>query len=80
MRSSPSATANPSPTRSKAGKAFRAISPTKRASATLNPFWQPDCLDRAIRSPEPFSTVKTYIRENPAKAGLKDCFALWERS
>lgn len=31
---------------------------------TLNPFWQPDDFDRLIRSPEHFSTVKAYIREN----------------
>ena len=46
----------------------------------LNPFWQPDYFDRPIRSLEHFSTVKAYIRENPAKAGLKNGFVLWERS
>jgi REP element-mobilizing transposase RayT len=45
-----------------------------------NPFWQPEDFARLIRSPEPFSTVKAYIRENPAKAALKTGFVLWERS
>jgi REP element-mobilizing transposase RayT len=43
-------------------------------------FWQPDYFDRLIRSPEHFSTVKTYIRENPAKADLKSGFIVWDRS
>ena len=68
------ATANPSPTRSKAGKAFRAVSSPPTSLSALNPFWQPDDFDRRIRSPEHFSTVKAYIRENPAKAGLKAGF------
>ena len=46
----------------------------------LNPFWQPDYFDRLIRSPEHFNTVKSYIRENPAKASLKAGFIIWERS
>lgn len=44
----------------------------------LNPFWQPDYFDRLIRSIEHFNTVKAYIRENPAKAGLKAGFVLWD--
>jgi REP element-mobilizing transposase RayT len=40
----------------------------KTGLSALNPFWQPDYFDRLIRSPEHFSTVKAYIRENPAKA------------
>ena len=48
--------------------------------SALNPFWQPDYFDRLIRSPEHFSTVKAYIRENPVKAGLKSGFIVWERS
>jgi REP element-mobilizing transposase RayT len=52
----------------------------KSGLSALNPFWQPDCFDRLIRSPEHFSTVKAYIRENPAKAGLKAGFIVWERS
>lgn len=47
--------------------------------SALNPFWQPDDFDRLIRSTEHFSTVKACIRENPAKAGLKAGFILWER-
>lgn len=46
---------------------------------TLNPFWKRDDFDRLIHSPERFSTVKAYIRENPAKAGLNTGFVLWER-
>ena len=42
----------------------------KTGLSDLDPFWQPDYFDRLIRSPEHFSTVKAYIRENPAKAGL----------
>ncbi|MFN7561950.1 MAG: transposase [Prosthecobacter sp.] len=42
----------------------------KNGLSALNPFWQPDY----------FSTVSAYIRENPAKAGLKTGFMLWERS
>ena len=45
---------------------------------TLKPFWLPDYFDRLIRSPEHFSTVKAYIRENPAKSALKTDFVLWE--
>ncbi len=52
----------------------------KTGLSALNPFWQPDYFDRLIRSPEHFSTVKAYMRENPAKACLKAGFALWERS
>jgi REP element-mobilizing transposase RayT len=52
----------------------------KTGLSGLSPFWQPDYFDRLIRSPEHFSTVKAYIRENPAKAGLKTGFMLWERS
>ena len=52
----------------------------KSGLCDLNPFWQPDYFDRLIRSPEHFNTVKAYIRENPAKAGLKTAFVLWERS
>ena len=52
----------------------------KTGLTTLNPLWQPDYFDRLIRSPEHFSTVQAYIRENPAKASLKSGFVLWERS
>ncbi len=52
----------------------------KTGLSALYPFWQPDYFDRLIRSPEHFSTVKAYIRENPAKAGLKAGFIFWERS
>lgn len=55
----------------------RLIHPTGHSA--LNPFWQPDDSDRLIRRPQPFSTLKTYIRENPAKAGLKSGFIVWER-
>ncbi len=51
----------------------------KTGLSPLNPFWQPDDADRLIRSPEHFSTVKAYIRENPAKAGLKAGFIAWGR-
>ena len=51
----------------------------KAGLCELNPFWQPDYFDRLIRSPEHFDTVRAYIRENPAKAGLKAGFLLRER-
>ena len=50
----------------------------KNGFSDLNPFWQPDYFDRLIRSPEHFSTVQAYIRENPIIAGLKAGFLLWE--
>ncbi len=56
------------------GVSSRLIHPT--GLSTLNPLWPPDDFDRLIRSPEPFSTVKAYIRENPAKAALKTGFVL----
>jgi REP element-mobilizing transposase RayT len=46
----------------------------------LNPFWQEDYHDRLIRSPEHLSTVRSYIRDNPAKAKIRDGFVFWERS
>ena len=52
----------------------------KEGLSDLNSFWQPDYFDRLIRSPEHFETVRGYIRDNPAKAGLKSSFVLWERS
>ncbi|TDU66198.1 type I restriction enzyme R subunit/putative DNA methylase [Prosthecobacter fusiformis] len=52
----------------------------KNGLCDLNPFWQPEYFDRLIRSPEHLETVSAYIRENPAKAGLKSGFILWERS
>jgi REP element-mobilizing transposase RayT len=52
----------------------------KTGLSSLIPFWQPDYFDRLIRSPEHFSTVKAYIRENPSKAGLNTGFIVWERS
>jgi putative transposase len=51
----------------------------KTGLSTLNPFWRPDYFDRLIRSPEHFRTVQGYIRENPAKSGLKTGFVVWER-
>lgn len=51
----------------------------KAGLSTLNPFWQADYFDRLIRSSEHWETVKAYMRENPAKAGLKHGFVVWER-
>ena len=51
----------------------------KEGLSDLNPFWQPDYFDRLIRSPEHFEAVRSYIRENPMKAGLKSGFVRWER-
>lgn len=34
--------------------------------------WQREYFDRLIRSPQEFADTRTYIRENPAKAGLRD--------
>ena len=52
----------------------------KEGLSELNPFWQPDYFDRLIRSPEHLETVRAYIRDNPAKAGLTSGFIFWERS
>ncbi len=52
----------------------------KTGLSTLNPFWQPEYFDRLVRSPEHFEMIRSYVRENPAKAGLKSGFILWERS
>jgi putative transposase len=51
----------------------------KNRLSDLNPFWQPEYFDRLIRSAEHLDTVKSYIRDNPAKAGLRSGFILWER-
>ncbi|MCE9518061.1 MAG: transposase [Verrucomicrobia bacterium] len=51
----------------------------KAGLSALNPFWQPEYFDRLVRSPEHFEMIRTYIRENPAKAGLKAGFILWEQ-
>ena len=48
--------------------------------STLNPFWQPDYFDRLMRSTEHFEMIRSYIRENPVKAGLRKGFSWWERS
>ena len=48
----------------------------KEGLSPLQPFWQPDYFDRLIRSPEHFEKVRTYIKDNPAKAGLKSGFVL----
>ena len=63
-------------------KAWKGVSSRmihKEGLSDLNPFWQPDYFDRLIRSPEHFETVRSYIRDNPAKAGLKSGFVCWER-
>lgn len=52
----------------------------KAGLSTLNPFWQPEYFDRLVRSPEHLEMIRTYIRENPAKAKLKAGVILWERS
>ena len=52
----------------------------KQGLSDLNPFWQAEYFDRLIRSPEHLEAVKGYIRDNPAKAGLRFGFILWERS
>lgn len=63
-------------------KAWKGVSSRmihKEGLSDLNPFWQPDYFDRLIRSPDHFDTVKAYIRDNPAKAGLRAGFVCWER-
>jgi len=52
----------------------------KQGLCKLNPFWQPEYLDRLIRSLDHFDTVAAYIRENTPKAGLKSGFIHRERS
>lgn len=51
----------------------------KEGLCELDPFWQPDYFDRLVRSPEHFEAVRGYIRDNPAKAGLRSGFVCWER-
>lgn len=48
----------------------------KEKLSSLQPFWQPDYFDRLIRSPEHFEKVRTYIKDNPVKAGLNGGFVL----
>lgn len=52
----------------------------KSGLCEMVPFWQPDYFDRLVRSGTHFETIKTYIRENPIKAGLSSGFLLWERT
>jgi Transposase IS200 like. len=41
------------------------------------PFWQKEYFDRLVRDERDFVQTRTYILENPAKAGLKDWEWVW---
>jgi len=51
-----------------------------RARETRGTLWQEEYWDRLIRSERHFHKVREYILENPAKAGLKSGFILWENT
>jgi hypothetical protein len=38
----------------------------------LGVIWQREYFDRVVRSPQEYSDTRTYVRNNPAKAGLRD--------
>jgi REP element-mobilizing transposase RayT len=46
----------------------------KRANVALRrtgqPFWQEESYDRVVRGPEEFAGIRSYIEENPVRAGL----------
>jgi REP element-mobilizing transposase RayT len=43
-------------------------------------FWQEESFDHLVRSPEQFERLRSYIADNPRKAGLRDGdYLLWQR-
>jgi REP element-mobilizing transposase RayT len=54
----------------KSVKGYTARECNKLLSLTGEKFWQDESFDHAVRNPEEFWRIKTYIERNPVKAGL----------
>jgi type I restriction enzyme R subunit len=49
-------------------------------NGTSGSLWQLESWDRLIRDQTHFRRCRAYIRNNPAKAGLKEGFVFWQRA
>ena len=55
----------------------QALSKPLRSAQLPMPHWQPGFFDHVLRSADSYSAKWEYVRDNPVRAGLVDCFEAW---